>query len=209
MAIVGGVIATFASCGAATPLLGLGVVLGGAAVSSYNYTKTLDCDRTIGRERSWLQFYVERTAREFQGAAADAVEVTAGGEIVMGLTGTAALIAAMVQSGKGGESKEGVEVKENNSKTLDDILEDAEQGRTTKGKTTQYVKSGTYEQASEDFDALNPSNVKEIDTKFGSGKTGTLSDGRTITARPGSSEGCPTLEIRSSNGRGIEIRYGK
>ena len=95
------------------------------------------------------------------------------------------------------------------SKTLDDILEDAKPGRVTKGKTTQYVKPGSYEQTSNDFDALNPGNVKEINTKFGSGKTGTLSDERKITARPGSSDGRPTLEIRNSNGRGIEIRYGE
>ena len=88
-------------------------------------------------------------------------------------------------------------------------MEGAEPGRVTKGKTTQYVKPGSYEQTSNDFDALNPMNVKEINTKFGQGKTGTLSDGRTITARPGSSDGRPTLEIRSSNGRGIEIRYGE
>ena len=95
------------------------------------------------------------------------------------------------------------------SKTVDDIIEGAEPGRVTKGKTTQYEKPGSYEQTSEDFDALNPTNVKDINTKFGPGKTGTLSDGRTITARPGSSDGRPTLEIRNSNGRGIEIRYGE
>ena len=97
----------------------------------------------------------------------------------------------------------------NSSQTLDDILENAKPGKSTKGKTTQYVKSGSYEQTSNDFDALNPTNIKEINTKFGPGKTGTLSDGRTITARPGSSEGRPTLEIRNLNGRGIEIRYGE
>ena len=57
------------------------------------------------------------------------------------------------------------------------------------------------------FDALNPVNVKNIITKFGSGKTGTLPDGRFVSARPGSSYGSPTLEIRRPNGRGIEIRY--
>lgn len=33
-----------------TYLLGLGCVLAGAAVSTYSYMKTLDRDRTIGRE---------------------------------------------------------------------------------------------------------------------------------------------------------------
>jgi len=95
------------------------------------------------------------------------------------------------------------------TKTVDDILDGASPGRATKGKTTQYVKSGGYDQAATEFDSLNPSNVKEINTKYGSGKTGTLPDGRTITARPGSSDGRPTLEIRDSNGRGVEIRYGE
>jgi len=94
-------------------------------------------------------------------------------------------------------------------KTVDDILDEATPGRATKGKTEQYVKSGDYDRAAEDFNSLNPSNVKDINTNYGQGKTGTLSDGRTVTARPGSSDGRPTLEIRNPNGRGIEIRYGE
>ncbi len=79
----------------------------------------------------------------------------------------------------------------------------------TKGKTTLYEKPGDFSQASKEFDSLNPSNVKDINTSYGQGKTGTLPDGRTITVRPGSTDGRPTLEIRNPNGRGIEIRYGK
>lgn len=74
------------------------------------------------------------------------------------------------------------------------------------GKTTQYEKSGAYDQAAEDFASLNPSDVKDINTNYGPDKTGKLPDGRTITARPGSSDGRPALEIRNPNGRGIEIR---
>lgn len=118
------------------------------------------------------------------------------------------IVAAIQKSAQGGGSNQG-NSDSNSSQRLDDILEGAKPGRVTKGKTTQYVKPGSYEQTSNDFDALNPTNVKEINTKFGQGKTGTLSDGRTITARPGSSDGRPTLEIRSPNGRGIEIRYGE
>ena len=95
------------------------------------------------------------------------------------------------------------------AKTVDDILDNATSGRATKGKTTQYVKPGTYTQAVDDFNSLNPSNVKDINTNYGSGKTGTLSDGRTVTVRPGSTDGRPTVEIRGSNGRGMEIRYGE
>ena len=97
----------------------------------------------------------------------------------------------------------------NHSQTVDDILDGAELGRDTKGKTVQYVKSGSYEQTVKDFEALAPEKVKKINTKFGPAKTGILPDGRRITARRGSSDGRPTLEIRKSNGRGIEIRYGR
>ena len=94
-------------------------------------------------------------------------------------------------------------------KSVADILEGATLGRPTKGKTTQYQKTGGFEQASKEFDLLNPSNVKNINTTYGQGKTGILSDGRTIILRPGSTDGRPTLEIRNPNGRGIEIRYGE
>lgn len=94
-------------------------------------------------------------------------------------------------------------------KSVDDVLDGATAGRVTKGKTTQYVKSGDFSRASNEFDSLNPSNVKNINTPYGQGKTGTLPDGRTVTVRPGSTDGRPTLEIRNPNGRGIEIRYGE
>lgn len=97
----------------------------------------------------------------------------------------------------------------NASATIDDILKEAMLGRVTKGKTTQYIKIGSYKNTSNDFDALNPLNIREIKTKYGIGKTGTIQDGRSITSRPGSSDGRPTLEIRNSNGKGIEIRYGE
>lgn len=95
------------------------------------------------------------------------------------------------------------------AKTVEDILSDAKPGRATKGRTIQYEKPGTYKQTSRDFDALKPSDTKEIQTQYGPGKVGTLPDGRKVIARPGSSDGRPTLEIRNANGRGSEIRYGE
>jgi hypothetical protein len=53
------------------------------------------------------------------------------------------------------------------SKTVDDILESATPGRVTKGKTTLYEKLGDFGRASNEFDSLNPSNVKNIVTKYG------------------------------------------
>ena len=96
-----------------------------------------------------------------------------------------------------------------NVKTVEDILKDASPGRITKGKTTQYTKPGTYKGAIKEFDSLNPKNIKKVNTKYGAGRIGILPDGRKVIVRPGSSDGRPTLEIRESNGRGVEIRYGK
>ena len=107
------------------------------------------------------------------------------------------------------ELKKAQQDAEMNKKTIDDILREAKPGRKTKGKTSQYIKSGSFKQTNEDFELLNPVDIKEINTNYGLGKTGRLSDGRFITARPGSSDGRPTLEIRAANGRGIELRYGE
>jgi hypothetical protein len=93
------------------------------------------------------------------------------------------------------------------TQSVDDILAGKTPGRVTKGKTTQHIGKGGLSQANADFDALGPIDVKPINTVYGPGRTGTLPDGRTVTVRPGSTDGRPTLEIRKPNGRGDEIRY--
>ncbi|WP_211341150.1 hypothetical protein [Paracoccus methylarcula] len=93
-------------------------------------------------------------------------------------------------------------------KSRRDLEEEAGVSRQTKGKTSHGEKSGGTAQANRDFDSLKPNNVKDINTKYGPGKTGTLEDGSKVTVRPGSSDGRPTVEIRNPNsGRGSEIRY--
>lgn len=54
---------------------------------------------------------------------------------------------------------------------------------------------------------MNPINVKDIQTKYGSGKVGKLNDGTTVIARPGSTTGGPTLKIKVSNKKIYKIRY--
>ncbi len=89
-----------------------------------------------------------------------------------------------------------------------ELEEEANVEQKTKGKTRHGEKDGGMDQADKDFDSLNPENVKPIQTTKGPGRTGTLPDGRSVTVRPGSSDGRPTLEIRNpGNGRGTEIRY--
>ncbi|MCU7866741.1 MAG: RHS repeat-associated core domain-containing protein, partial [Candidatus Thiodiazotropha sp. (ex Lucinoma borealis)] len=86
-------------------------------------------------------------------------------------------------------------------------VDDAKPGKKKKGKTTQWEKDGGFDQANDDFDGLNPDNVRPINTKYGPSRTGTLPDGRSVVVRPGSSDGRPTLEVRKPNGRGHEVRY--
>lgn len=94
------------------------------------------------------------------------------------------------------------------SASIDDILDGAEPGRKTKGKSKQWEKSGGYEKALDDYNHLNPSDSHEIDTQYGPGKSGVLSDGSKVNVRPGSSQGSATLEVQKRNGDRIKIRYG-
>jgi hypothetical protein len=87
-------------------------------------------------------------------------------------------------------------------------VDDSEPLPDTKGKTKLWEKGGGWDQANDDFDdKVDPETVKDIETAYGSGRTGKLPDGRKITVRPGSSDGRPTIEVRKPNGRGHEVRY--
>lgn len=76
-------------------------------------------------------------------------------------------------------------------------------GRPTSGRTSQWESSGGFDQANEDFDHLNPTDVRD----YGNGvRVGTLPDGRSVVVRPTSSgERRPTLEIQGP--RPIKVRY--
>ncbi len=89
-------------------------------------------------------------------------------------------------------------------KTLDDLLEGATPGRTTKGRSTQFDKPGGFERANADFDALSPTDVRALE---GGGRVGTLPDGRTVIVRPTSKSGAPTLEVQKGKNR-TKIRFG-
>ena len=95
-----------------------------------------------------------------------------------------------------------------NFKTVEDILEGATPGRKTKGKAQQWNKSGGYEQALKDYNSLDVRDSHKIETGYGSGITGTLSDGSKVNVRPGSTQGDATVEIQKPNGVKIKIRYG-
>lgn len=54
---------------------------------------------------------------------------------------------------------------------------------------------------------MKPQNVKEIKTQYGPGKQGTLSDGTSVTVRPGSGTAGSTIDIRFSGNKIWKIRY--
>ena len=104
--------------------------------------------------------------------------------------------------GKGGKA-----VGKSGKTTVDDLLKGLDETTNGKGVARNFESIGGYDQALKDFDALNPSNVKDIQTKYGHGKVGTLSDGTKVVARQGSTTGGPTLEIKVSNSKVYKIRY--
>ena len=102
------------------------------------------------------------------------------------------------------ESSKGDGGGKSDETTVDDLLEGLEETTNGKGTARNFESTGGYDQTLKDFDALNPSDVKNIQTKYGPGKVGMLSDGTKVVARPGSKTGGATLEIKVSNSK---IRY--
>ena len=93
---------------------------------------------------------------------------------------------------------------------LETVLDDAEKvensGRRIV-KIKEFIKKGGFKEALTDFESLELSNIKEIETKFGTGKVGQLSDGSTVSVRPGSSGGKATLQFNPAEGKSIKIRF--
>ena len=93
------------------------------------------------------------------------------------------------------------------SKSIEDILKDAKETTNNAGIARNFDKSGGFQKTLEDFHALKPLNVKDIQTQYGSGKVGVLSNGAKVVARPGSKTGGATLEIKVLNSKIYKIRY--
>ena len=79
---------------------------------------------------------------------------------------------------------------------LGEVLEGAEFEKKTNTGLKEWEKEGDYETALGDFEKLKPKNVKNIETQYGPGKCGELSNGHTVVVRPGSTYNrhAPTLE---------------
>ena len=157
------------------------------------------------------------TAKGLNGIEAEANKLAKAPKGIDGVTEGAGNLAEDV--GKAGKGLEGAakgaesaaedagKVVESGSKTIDDIIDGLPETTNGKGVARNFESTGDFEQTIRDFDALNPIDVKEIQTKYGSGKVGKLSDGTTVVARPGSTTGGATLEIRVSNRKVYKIRY--
>ena len=157
------------------------------------------------------------TAKGLNGIEAEANKLAKAPKGIDGVTEKAGNLAEDV--GKAGKGLEGAakgaesaaedagKVVESGSKTIDDIIDGLPETTNGKGVARNFESTGDFEQTIRDFDALNPIDVKEIQTKYGSGKVGKLSDGTTVVARPGSTTGGATLEIRVSNRKVYKIRY--
>ena len=157
------------------------------------------------------------TAKGLNGIEAEANKLAKAPKGIDGVTEGAGNLAEDV--GKAGKGLEGAakgaesaaedagKVVESGSKTIDDIIDGLPETTNGKGVARNFESTGDFEQTIRDFDAINPIDVKEIQTKYGSGKVGKLSDGTTVVARPGSTTGGATLEIRVSNRKVYKIRY--
>ena len=78
-------------------------------------------------------------------------------------------------------------------------------GRKTKGRTKQFEKPGNFDTANDDFDDLNPSDIRPLPN---GGRLGKLPNGDKVNVRPASTDGRPTIEIQKGKGK-IKIRYGR
>ena len=91
--------------------------------------------------------------------------------------------------------------------TVGDILKDATPGNISKPGmgSSQYEKSGGLPQANSDFDALTKG--RAVKNHPGGIRSSSFPDGSTVSVRPNSGQGAPTLQIDPVNGNPVKVRY--
>jgi filamentous hemagglutinin len=90
---------------------------------------------------------------------------------------------------------------------VDDLIKISKAGD-VKGSTRNFDRGGGFQQANADFNALKPTNVRTINVSSGgTGRVGTLPDGRNVIVRQTSKDGAPTLEIQGGTGGGANARF--
>ena len=90
---------------------------------------------------------------------------------------------------------------------ITNLIKNLKETTNKNGIARNFESSGGYAQTIKDFESLNLSNVKEIQTKYGTGKFGLLDNKIKVIARRGSTTGGPTLEIQISKNKVYKIRY--
>jgi len=106
--------------------------------------------------------------------------------------------------GHGPEDEENARNNERQSITVEDLTSTSSKGQETTGRSKLFERTGGMDSANKEFDALSPSEVKDIP----GGRVGKLPDGRTVIVRERSTDERPTLEIQSGKNR-IKFRYGE
>ncbi|MCE0829014.1 hypothetical protein LVQ78_23810 [Buttiauxella sp. A2-C2_NF] len=104
--------------------------------------------------------------------------------------------------GWGPEDEENARNSDRQNITVEDLTSTSSKGQETTGRSKLFERMGGSNAANKEFDALSPSDVKDIP----SGRVGKLPDGRTVIVRERSTDGRPTLEIQSGKNR-IKFRY--
>ncbi|MGY5954726.1 hypothetical protein ACUY4R_003404 [Kosakonia sp. BK9b] len=77
-------------------------------------------------------------------------------------------------------------------RTVDDLTSTSSKSQETAGHSRIFERTGGSSSAYKEFDALSPSDIKEIP----GGRVDKLSDGRTVIVRDRSTDGRPNLEIQ-------------
>ena len=95
-------------------------------------------------------------------------------------------------------------LKGNGIKTVKDLIDTSKPGRATKGRATQYERTGGMDAANADFDSLG---LSDVTTAPNGTRIGRLPDGRTVNVRGQSTAGTPTLEIQGTSST-LKFRYG-
>ncbi|CNI34999.1 hemagglutinin-like secreted protein [Yersinia aldovae] len=104
--------------------------------------------------------------------------------------------------GWGPEDEENARNSDNQNITVEDLTSTSSKGQQTTGRSKLFERSGGSDAANKEFDALSPSDIKDIP----GGRVGKLPDGRTVIVRERSTDGRPTLEIQSGKNR-MKFRY--
>ncbi len=92
-------------------------------------------------------------------------------------------------------------------RSFDEILQNSNFDKITKGNTRIYRKEGDATSAEKDFRSMQLDHVNSFETQYGKGLRGKGENNIEYKYRPGSSNGEPTIEMSKNNRTKIKIRY--